>query len=150
MRWYAGTISPAQTPKQCWSRLTRSMLGRNAARVGWVRRLIAIAGCMSLLSASLEVLIPDVHDGHAGSEMTAPASIGSGLLAAAPHTPRGEQPAGPLHSHHVDHCSHSHADGVPSLAPAWTVTAESLVLPESPVPITSSLPAAPHHPPPIV
>lgn len=115
-----------------------------------MRRLIAIAGCMSLLSASLEVLIPDVHDGHEGSGVSAPATVGSDLVAVSSHASSEQQPAGPLHPHHVDHCSHSHADGVPSVAPAWAARAESVRLPESPVLTTSSLPAAPHHPPPIV
>lgn len=125
-----------------------SMSGRNAGQVGWVRRFTALLTCIALLFASLEVTIPDVHDTDGDSEMTTRAGPGAVLAVTSRPLP-SEHPTGPLHSHHVDHCSHSHADGVPAAAPAWTGTTESTALPNSPEIATSSLPAAPHHPPPI-
>ncbi len=126
-----------------------SMAGRNAGQLGWVRRFTALLTGISLLFASLEVTIPDVHDTDGGSEMTTRANPGA-VFASASRSLPADHPTGPLHSHHVDHCSHSHADGVPAAVPALTGTAESTALPNAPEVAISSLPAAPHHPPPIV
>ncbi len=116
---------------------------RKARRMSRGRLCLAVLIVFCLRLASVELLIPDVHDGDA----SVVGSTGSAAVLAIEesHAP----PTGPLHSHHVDHCNHSHADGVPAAAPAWAATAESIALPNFLEIATSGPAAAPHHPPPI-
>ena len=118
-----------------------------ASRTGLLQRGIALLACLSLLYASAEVTIPDVHDGDGAAAMTSPTGSGDQLAAAPANLP--VDPAGPLHSHHVDHCTHTHADGVPAVLPVFLGVTDRSGLPVVPEKATSSLSAAPHHPPPI-
>ena len=115
---------------------------------GWTRRFTALVACLSLFGGSLEVTIPDVHDADGGVRLAAVENPGPALLGASQAAP-GEHPTGPAHSHHVDQCSHTHADGVPTSGTLCTGSEGSTPLPGFTELPASSLPATPHHPPPI-
>lgn len=88
------------------------MRQEKARRVFKARLCVAVLIVFCLRLASVELLIPDVHDGDAASvASTGPgAETIIGLAIEASQAPL----SGPLHTHHVDHCTHGHADGVPA------------------------------------
>lgn len=85
---------------------------RKARRMSRGRLCLAVLIVFCLRLASVELLIPDVHDGDA----SVVASTGSAAERISILTTGASQPpvSGPLHTHHVDHCTHGHADGVPA------------------------------------
>ena len=151
------SIAPGSTPARHRNfdspeTVTALMSGRNAGQPSWLRRFTALLACVSLIGSTLEITLPDVHDGDTSSALGTAANPGAVSIAASPTLPgeRPGSPGSPGHSPHVDHCSHTHADGVPAAGPAYSSSSASVGLPDFPERPTSSLPAPPHHPPPIV
>lgn len=105
---------------------------------------VLIVFCLRL--ASVELLIPDVHDRDASSV----ASTGSAVETIATLANEASQAphSGPLHTHHVDHCTHGHADGVPATMEFSFKSVELVDVPPSLESPSSSLEARPPYQPP--
>ena len=69
----------------------------------WTRRIVAAIAAICLLFARYEMLIPDVHDGST--------PVVRALELSTEGVPRSDLPA-PAQGHHVDHCTHTHNEGV--------------------------------------
>ena len=78
---------------------------RSPSLTRWIVGLVAM---FAFSASTLEVMIPDVHDGDATSLTSAAAAH---MHQGAPQTPN-DGPAAPHHAQHVDHCSHAHVAAV--------------------------------------
>ena len=70
-----------------------------------IRRGASFLALLGLMSASLEVLVPDVHDGDVPIEVATtnnPAPSDDAPARTPPGIPS------PTHAAHIDHCAHSH------------------------------------------
>ena len=71
-----------------------------------IRRGASLLALLGLMSASLEMLVPDVHDGDVPVELTTSTDNPSHSDDASDRAP-ADLPS-PSHAAHIDHCAHSH------------------------------------------
>ena len=71
-----------------------------------IRRGASFLALLGLMSASLEMLVPDVHDGDVPTEVATASDTPAPSDDAPARTPPGIP--SPTHAAHIDHCAHSH------------------------------------------
>jgi hypothetical protein len=118
---------------------------RKVNQISKARLCTAVLMVFCLRLASMELLIPDVHDGDASSAASTPATADT----SPPSADEVSAPfSGPLHPHHVDHCTHGHADGVPATMELSFRSVELVDVPPSLESPSSSPEASPPYQPP--
>ena len=107
------------------------------------RRALACWALFGVITAPLETLIPELHDGDAQQQLIVQPVGDASASTTTPHAPADG------HGFHVDHCYHSHLAGL-------AVTADAAAVPSSKAPefdLTTlappSLALPPHRRPPI-
>ena len=71
-----------------------------------IRRGASFLAMLGVLSASVEIAVPEVHEGDVATETAAWIQTSQPSDDAPPHAPAGD--SGLNHTAHLDHCAHSH------------------------------------------
>lgn len=111
-----------------------------------LRWIVGLVAMFAFSANVLEVLIPDVHDGDAGSSVT----FVSGSDHESAPTPPRDAPVGLHYAQHVDHCAHAHVAAVTAGVAIACASVIHVALPISGASRLLSVALAPSFRPPIL